>query len=187
MRTAVSIMIVFYICCCIPVSIFAAGEEIDLMSEPNVYTLVSLHPDEQNNRLYTVNYQLPGFIPMCSAVEILSLNDKKLTFKVIGRNKTYTYLYHKTSPESLKEHLNKFFGPKCNNAEVKKLSEVDQNGISMGRASIGMTKKGVLYALGYPPMHVTYSLDMNVWTYWKNRFVKMEIEFDKNGLVTAIR
>ncbi|MCP4691575.1 MAG: hypothetical protein GY859_26250, partial [Desulfobacterales bacterium] len=50
-----------------------------------------------------------------------------------------------------------------------KLSALDRKGVKLGKAFIGMSKKGVRIALGYPSRHRTPSLDANTWVYWKNR------------------
>ena len=68
------------------------------------------------------------------------------------------------------------------------LSDLDQQGIKDGRVSIGMTKKGVMTALGYPAPHRTPSPDENKnWIYWTNRFRSFSVVFDDNGVVTDIK
>jgi len=64
------------------------------------------------------------------------------------------------------------------------LSEIDQKGISEGRPYKGMSKKGVMIALGYPCPHKTPSPDANVWYYWKSRFASYAVNFE-NGLVVS--
>lgn len=66
------------------------------------------------------------------------------------------------------------------------LSKIDLKGIKDGTAYIGMSKKGIQIALGYPATHRTPSLTENRWTYWRNRFVTMRVEFDQNGKVRQI-
>jgi hypothetical protein len=65
-------------------------------------------------------------------------------------------------------------------------SEVDCRGISEGKAYPGMSKTGVMTALGYPAAHRTTSPDANTWVYWKNRFKTFAIQFDDKGLVTEV-
>ena len=45
------------------------------------------------------------------------------------------------------------------------LSDVDKDGIKYGRPSMGMTKKGVMIALGYPSPHMTPSIENDTWYY----------------------
>ena len=66
------------------------------------------------------------------------------------------------------------------------LSDVDQQGIQAGRAMVGMSKEGVMSALGYPAKHQTPSLDSNTWIYWKDRFRTLRVQFDGNGKVVSI-
>ncbi len=160
---------------------------VDLFNAPKVYTLVNLHPDEQNSRMYAVNYQLPNLLPLCSEVKLNKLNRKKLEFLVVETGKSYTYLYHKAAAEPFEKHLLLFFGTQCNKKAVAKLSKKDREGIKIGRAMIGMTKKGVLYAMGNPPRHVNPSLEAREWIYWRNRFKRTAISFDNKGKVTGIK
>ena len=66
----------------------------------------------------------------------------------------------------------------------KGLSEIDQKGISEGKPYEGMSKKGVMIALGYPCPHKTSSPDVDVWYYWGNRFNPYAVNFE-NGLVAS--
>jgi hypothetical protein len=159
----------------------------NLLGASGVYTLVNLHPDEERARLYAVNFQQRGLIPMCSEVELLEFTPKRLTFRVLKRNKRYYYFNHKAAAEPFGQHLLRFFGRHCDLNEIRSLSEIDQAGIRRGAASTGMTKQGILHALGYPPRHVTPDLDSMQWTYWKSRFDRMIVVFDEAGVVTEVR
>jgi len=85
------------------------------------------------------------------------------------------------------QHLLKYFGSSCSAADVESLSKSDQDGIRKGVASPGMTRQGVIYAMGYPPPHVTPDLDAKEWTYWKNRFDRMIVVFDDKGRAAEVR
>ena len=52
---------------------------------------------------------------------------------------------------------------------------------------MGMTKEGVIFAIGYPPRHVNPDLDSYQWTYWKSRFNRFVVEFDDEDRVASIR
>jgi len=64
------------------------------------------------------------------------------------------------------------------------LSEIDRKGISEGRPYKGMSKNGVMIALGYPAPHRTASPDADVWYYWRNRFAYYAVNFE-NGIVAS--
>lgn len=63
------------------------------------------------------------------------------------------------------------------------LSSLDMKGVNDGKAYRGMTKKGVMTALGYPYKGATTSPDEDVWVYWTNRFKQVKVVFS-NGKVT---
>jgi len=65
-------------------------------------------------------------------------------------------------------------------------SDIDKKGIKTGKVYKGMTKKGVLTALGYPAKHRTPSLESSTWIYWRNRFVTMAVNFDGNSIVRSV-
>ena len=45
-----------------------------LVGQTGVVTLTNLHPDEPRSRLFSINYQQAGLIPVCSAVTLLERN-----------------------------------------------------------------------------------------------------------------
>lgn len=152
-------------------------------------TLVNLHPDNKRKILYAVNYQLDGMmIPMCSKVEVEDIGEKEIEF--IYNGTTYTYLWDKhtrKAGESLLQNISNFIGTSCDKSKVESLSALDQAGIKSGKPSVGMTKEGILFAMGRPPIHATSSTESNTWMYWLNKFKKQAVEFDGNGVVTEVR
>jgi hypothetical protein len=70
---------------------------------------------------------------------------------------------------------------------VSNLSAKDKKGVKDGRAYIGMTKKGIRMALGYPAKHRTPSLDNSEWIYWIDRFRTQLVRFNNKGIVAEIR
>ncbi|EWH10602.1 lipoprotein [Catenovulum agarivorans DS-2] len=149
---------------------------------------VNLHPDTSRARLYSLNYQQPGLIPMCSEVVIKDIDDKEIEFTYYGQ--TYSYLWEKhtrKAGESLAENFNEFFGESCDKAAVSKLSAIDQEGIKSGIPKVGMSKQGILFAMGRPPIHANPNLDANTWMYWLNKFKRQAIEFNDKGIVTKVR
>jgi hypothetical protein len=187
-RTAASLCaLLLTLACAEKVANMEGGPQLlPLVGAEGVYTLVNLHPDEVRARLYAANYQQDGLIPLCSPVRLDTLTSKRLTFTVLKTGKTYTYDYHKAAVEPFPAHLSRYFGTVCNTAAVERLSPVDRKGIQMGKALEGMTRQGVIYAMGYPPPHRTPSLDGDRWIYWRNRFDTFAVVFDQNGRVMGI-
>lgn len=166
-----------------------AVEDADsLVNASGVYTLTNLHPDNENNRLYSVNYQLPFLMPVCTEVKITKIKNKRMNFTVVESGREYDYNWHKkANPGGLKENILLYFGHECPAEEIKTLSEIDQEGIKKGRVQKGMTRRGVIIAMGYPPPHVTPDLEADEWMYWMNRFNRMAVIFGEDGTVEGTR
>jgi hypothetical protein len=165
---------------------FAAGVDYHLVRDAEVYTLVNLHPDEQRHRLYSTNYQQPGLIPFCTKVKIESVDKKEMVFRVLHTGQKYDYIFHNSMRDPIPTHLDKFFGKACDPKKVETMSEIDRQGISQGRALPGMTKDGVILAIGYPPEHATPTLESDTWRYWRTRFATKLVYF-ANGKVVDIK
>jgi hypothetical protein len=149
--------------------------------QPGVVTQVNLHPDPKFNRLYSNNYQQEGLIPVCTPVNILSVNPKAMKFEAGGA--TYEYLFAKQLVADKASHLDQLFGTSC--PDTSTLSETDQMGIKLGKITPGMTKKGVLLAAGYPPDHAN-QIEADTWKYWRHKFGTFEVIFE-GDVVTEIK
>lgn len=67
------------------------------------------------------------------------------------------------------------------------LTPEDEQGIRQGKPIVGMTKQGIMIALGYPAKHRTPSLDDNTWAYWRGRLGEPKlVNFDGSGKVVSI-
>lgn len=173
------------VCGCLAMVMGCAGGsklESPLAQEKNVKTLVNLHPDEAHGRLYSANFQEPGLIPRCSDVTIKSITDKRLVFTVNSTGREYLYIMHKTNVDPWEQHLAKVFGTTCTPSDG--MSDIDQKGIKAGRAMVGMSKQGVIDAIGYPPT-VLNPMDADTWTYWRNRWATFRVVFE-NGKLSHI-
>lgn len=157
-----------------------------LRASSEVYTLVNLHPDEDDRELSSVNYlDDDGLIPLCTPIRVTFLNTEGLDFTVLSSGRSYHYEFHKTMKESPSEHVAKFFGTSCDASVVATFDEIDQKGIREGKALEGMSKQAVLLAIGYPPEHETPSLEEDRWRYWESTFDKVDVIFE-NGRVSKI-
>lgn len=159
----------------------AGGSKVEspLVDAKGVKTLVDLHP-ASNGRLYSANFQQEGFIPICSDVTITKYTDKRVYFTVNSTGKEYVYLMHKTLDEPWEQHISKIFGMNC--PDVSAMSAVDQKGIKEGRAQKGMTKQGVIDAIGYPPTTHDY-MSSDTWVYYKDHWRTFKVEF-QGGVVS---
>lgn len=86
----------------------------------------------------------------------------------------------------VQDYINMITSP--TQVSLKHFSKRDMQGIRKAKPFLGMTKEGVLTALGYPATHRTPSLEATTWYYWKNRFATMGLVFDANGkMIEMIR
>lgn len=153
-----------------------------------VQALVNIHPDSKGNRIDSLNYQLATVIPVCSKFTIDSVNRKNI---LLTYNDTqYRYLWNKhtrKAGQSLADNFKLFFGDKCDSKKIAKLGKIDKKGIEQGSALIGMSKAGVLFAMGQPPIHANPSTESNTWMYWRNRWGKRAVDFSEQGKVINVR
>lgn len=159
-----------------------------LTERTDLVTLTNLHPDVgERNYLYSINYQRAGLIPVCTPVTISDVEDRsfKLTVRSTGRD--YSFFQHKATPESLNQIANLYFGPDCDRAAIDRLSAIDRKGIEQGEALPGMSRQGVIYAVGYPPSHRTPSMTGDRWVYWTSRFVTDVVQFENDRVVDGTR
>jgi len=156
-----------------PVEMFDTGSTL--------HTLTNLHPDPKKHQLYSSNFLLEGdLIPRCTAVKVVDANKKRFVFTIKDVEYKYDLNPHST-PDGLDADLKQYFGKSCDAGAVSKLSATDQKGIREGKAYVGMSKQGVIYAIGYPPVTpTTPSMSAPVWKYFHNRFNTMNVEFNGN-------
>jgi hypothetical protein len=131
----------------------------------------------------------------CAGHAFLPYNTK---FKVSSRRKGFrltaadsgmaiSFAYDSTDMGgmSAKDYIDLIMSPTP--VSYSDLSPVDQEGIQAGQAKVGMTKQGVMIALGYPAKHRTPSTDSNAWVFWKNRVNTLVVNFGQDGNVESIK
>lgn len=130
---------------------------------PNGRTLIPI------NSLVTVKPWNKGFLL------VLQADNREVYFEVDERNaKMNGAEYAKMITQPAPVRLESF-------------SAVDREGVAQGKALVGMSKPGVIAALGYPARHKTASTEANEWTYWQSRLTTLVVEFDAQGKVRNIR
>ena len=150
-----------------------------------VTTLTNLHPDARRNTLYSLNYQGDTVIPVCTPMRIDRVTERSADITDLHSGRRYRYLFDRHMREDIQQHLDLYFGGQCPQSFIQNLSAVDQQGIREGRALPGMTRQGVIVAIGYPPSHETPNLDLGTWKYWRNRWNTFEVQFS-GGHVVAV-
>jgi outer membrane protein assembly factor BamE (lipoprotein component of BamABCDE complex) len=163
----------------------------------NVYLQNNIHyqaqPDRSGamvNRASYANYTDPGaghkIAPVNTAVTIGKWrNGFTITRQDTGELIYFEFKARNMGGMNIEQYLQIITGPQ--QVALKGLGATDRKGIQEGQAKIGMTKKGVQIALGYPARHRTPSLEDNVWTYWRTRWVMRTVTFDAKGKVVQAR
>lgn len=153
----------------------------------------NLHADLVYNKVSSVNYQLQGeLIPWGTEVRITRVEGRRLVFEDVAKNRRYSYEFHWKTKMTvpLADHLDRIFLKSSEELkqQVEGLSEIDKDGIYEGRVKLGMSREGVLVAIGYPPEFANPEELMSDrdWLYWVNRHSKVVISFGRDGLVNRI-
>lgn len=147
------------------------------------YTLTNMHADRRG-RVISTNYTGGARIPICTPIVIDRVNSRQVRFHNAQTGQRYTYIMHRSARTPIDQHVTRYFGNGCPN--ITAMSPADQSGIQSGRVYQGMTKQGVILAIGYPPEHRTPTLEQDVWRYWGTRNRSYEVYFS-GGVVTGIR
>lgn len=172
----------------LPSNVIAGGEIVYLKYNVHAYQKGSGY-----NASYA-NWTNPGprhvLFPVNTAVRVSSFSrwraGRGFFLTAVDEGKKIAYEFHKQRMGmSIDEYVKLITSPK--QVSLKGLSKKDREGIRLGQARVGMTKKGVMMALGYPACHRTPSLEDGVYVYWQSRFKTLAVEFDSKGKVIRIR
>ena len=155
-----------------------AGPTIKYPIGSMLYTQTNLHPDEARGTLSSVNYQQQGLIPLCTPIRLDDVNRREMRFTTLSNGRQYRYEFHRSLREPVDVHMDLYFAPGCDDSWQSTLGEADQAGIRDGRIYEGMTRRGVILAIGYPPSHATPNINDSVWRYWSNRMNTFEVHFN---------
>ena len=161
----------------------------------SAYCKYNIHAQQQTRRSGEVvykasyaNYTNPGaghlIVPAGSKITILKKSRKGFDFKTAD-GKTIMFEYHEPRMQmSIDQYLKKITSKSA--VSLGDLSAKDRKGVELGKALEGMTREGVMTALGYPAAHKTPALKGNAWTYGQDRFRTLVVEF-KGDKVVNIR
>ena len=154
------------------------------------YNIHTQGKDAVNFKASYANYTDPGeghvIIPVGTKIQIVKQGRRGFVFTYDNGSKKVTFEYHKTRMGmGMDEYIELITSSKP--ISYAKLSKQDRKGIADGRAYKGMTRKGVMAALGYPAVHRTPSLDAKTWVYWANRFRTVAVDFNDQDTVSGVR
>lgn len=157
------------------------------------FTKVNIHTQSKDGKTHKAsyaNYTNPGaghvIISAGSEITISKKGRKGFTFTFENGNKKGLFEFHQPRMGmSLDEYLD--WISSVEPTSLAGLSELDRKGVAKGKAMVGMTRDGVMAALGYPATHRTPSLDAQTWIYWTNRFGTIAVNFGADGKVASVR
>lgn len=178
------------------VTILFVGAVPSSAAEGPRYLRYNVHVQDQMDRrgehVYKASYS--GWVDALPPVFLLSAGSEVVIgplrngFTLRGKNdaRVINFEYQeKYMGISAEEYIDRITSPTP--VSLAGLSQVDLEGVKTGKALVGMSKQGVLTTLGLPPTHKTPSLDDNSWTYWKDKYRTLVVEFDGTGTVRNIR
>ena len=183
-------MVIMLAACIFINPLISEGKSKFIIEEP-VFLKVNIHYQDNGKdcKASYANYTDSGTGHMVLAVNtpVQIKKWKRKGFIIIdtSNEKEIIFEYHKGRMQmSVDEYLTKITS--ASKVDLGKLSDKDRKGIKEGIAINGMTKNGVMIALGYPATHKTPSPDSNRWIYWTNRFGTLAVEFDGKGIVSGV-
>ena len=154
-----------------------ARTEYVIEGSQELVTLANLRPNARGVISSINGWRGTTILPVCTPVRIERISEREVRFVATGTNRRYRYILHRSSGLPIEEHVNRYFGGSCPN--VQSLPQADQQGIQTGRPMPGMTRQGVIIAAGYPPDHVTPTLDAPTYTYWGDSG-QVQVSFNGN-------
>lgn len=137
----------------------------------------------KEDAMWAINYKTGTMIPAGTEVSNIRVKKTQIYFVTVDDKKRYTVNFNTKFHPGKKpaDYARVMFSEKDFLELTKGMSQTDIDGIDEGLIMVGMTKKAVIVAYGYPPEHKTPSINDNVWRYWLNRFSSTEIYFDDDG------
>ncbi len=162
------------------------------MAAETRYTKYNIHAQQKDAKVANAsyaNYTNPGvghvIIPAGTKISIVKSSRRGFDF-IYADGRTVRFEFHdKRMGMGIEDYLDLITSPQP--VTINKLNAKDKRGVSEGKALVGMSKHGVMTALGYPAAHKTPSPDSSSWVYWQNRFSTLIVDFDENGKVIAVR
>jgi hypothetical protein len=133
--------------------------------------------------MFTINYKTGIMIPAGTEVSNIKVDEEEILFSTVDDGKKYVVNFKaKFHPgKTTQDYARMMFSENDFDQLTKGMSKTEINGIDEGVILVGMSKKAVIVAYGYPPEHKTPSLNDNIWTYWLSKMKSTVIYFNDDG------
>ena len=145
---------------------------------------------ENPMKIVATNYHVGTIMAAGTKITIEEVDEESISFKDENGTKYRIVIVvkHNNVPgPALAQRLFGAADPMAADGRFKKFTKEEQDNIRAGYLVKGMSKEAVLMAYGYPPTIRTANTDLNIWTYWKNRWVTRIIRFDESNRVSDIQ
>lgn len=147
---------------------------LDIKPGAVYYTQVTMQYEK--GRFLTTNYRRGELVPVNTQVRLQEITDDDIFMEILpGLIKFRVENVAKHTGDNTVRAFMKLFNK--NRVNLSRFSRLEQENIQAGRVAKGMSKLGVITAIGYPPITQTSSTQMNRWTYWSSRFNRFIVEF----------
>jgi len=167
-------------------SFAANGSALKEAEGKTYYTAVNIWYEDPKE-IPSTNYHKGQLLPINTQVKIGTMRKNSFTF-TDGDNVEYTIqIVRKHTPIPNEELFNRYFSrTKIDLGQFfGKFNKDELKNIEAGTIAVGMSKRAVIAAYGYPPSHMTPSLEKNPWKYWESRFSNFYVFF-KDGKVSRV-
>lgn len=167
-----------------------SNSQKDLAHSNNLYTSLNIHVINYGKdvKAHYTNRIGPfsghSIVPLNTNVMLKEWSDGFILQRVDTKQNIYYYYNKQHMKIGVTQYINLITSNK--KLSLSSFSILDKKGINNGKAYVGMTKAGVLAALGYPAQHKTPSLKNKFWVYWKNKWLTMIVKFDSAETVINI-
>lgn len=152
----------------------------DNFSDKTYYTRANIWY-ENPNKILSTNYHRGAILPIGTKVKIHSIRGEKIRFTPDESAQMFTIINdRKTSTISTDELFNRYFSVEAVQTGVgdyHQATDADRENIKKGIITLGMSRKAVLMAYGYPPTHKTPLLTSDIWHYWYARPSEVNVHF----------
>lgn len=162
----------------------ARHPDAQAVSEPSkvYYTQFALF--QEKNRFRTTNYRRGVLVPINTAFTVTQMDADSAELRFLDNpQKLVIENVKKHTGEDMYTHFTKIAS--LAKLDLKQFTSEEQANIQAGKAAIGMSRKAVLAAIGYPPITETPTLKSDAWVYWGARFDRFVVHF-KNDKVERI-
>lgn len=138
-----------------------------------------------------INYKKGTMVPAGTKVSKIDIGSGRrgastINFTLAKGRKMSIVFQPKYHPGlSVQQFKDRLFTSKSLAALTKGFTKKEKKSVKLGTLKVGLRKKAVLVAYGYPPEHETSSTKENEWKYWTSRFRTKIIYFDKKGKTMA--